>query len=244
MRFRRYFEFDCESGASLGLKCSSLATDRVQFSQHVEEHHDMWMNAWFQDLRQSLGLYKYSSAAGDARMAKQALGSVVLALAAPQASGGAFPSIFWLAQDSNGTSMHWADDSGWAGLCREEGSGVPPPNCTGFYHLYDNVWSSYWLLQWRKEPALPPALRSRIDAFVGRVAEFAASAQQLTPEPVAPDGVNGANGGGDLHGSTPAWFDGTTLAPRPEMRFNSETAAVRHTIIACTWVGCFQECQQ
>jgi hypothetical protein len=32
-----YFEFDCEGGKQLGLKCSSLATERVGFSQVKDE---------------------------------------------------------------------------------------------------------------------------------------------------------------------------------------------------------------
>jgi hypothetical protein len=192
------------------------------FSQHINTKKDMWMNAWFQDLRQALGMYQYGMSTNDTRLQQQALGSVALALEAPQQDG-AFPSIFWLANDG---SQNWADDSGWAGLCREEGSGTPPVNCTGFFHLYDNVWSSYWLLQWMKEQHIPPELVTRIKAFVGRVAAFAASVQQKDSLPVHSLPVNGVNGGGDLQGGMPAWFDPHTLAPRPEMRFNSETAAV------------------
>ena len=81
-------------------------------------------------------------------------------------------------------------------------------------------------VQWRKEPTLPSAIGERIGKFVGRVAAFAASVQVRTAEPVPHDVVNGVNGGGNLHGSMPAWFDPVTLAPRDEMRFNSETAAV------------------
>lgn len=48
-----FFEFEGCDG-----KCSSLATGRVGFSQQVKgPAHDLWMNAWFQTLRQSLGMY-------------------------------------------------------------------------------------------------------------------------------------------------------------------------------------------
>ena len=191
------------------------------------------MNAWFQDLRQALGMYQYGMSTNNTRLQQQALGSVALALEAPQKEG-AFPSIFWLADDG---SQNWADDSGWAGLCREEGSGSPPANCTGFFHLYDNVWSSYWMLQWMKEQHIPPELVTRIKAFVGRVADFAVSVQQKDSLPVRHNNVNGVNGGGDLKGGMPAWFDPSTLAPRPEMRFNSETAAVAFFLAEAHGVG-------
>eukprot|EP01052_Picozoa_sp_SAG31_P060700 SAG31_NODE_19849_length_590_cov_0.910387_1_plen_51_part_10 len=51
------------------------------------------MNAWFQDLRQALGMYQYGISTNNTRLQQQALGSVVLALEAPQQEG-AFPSIF------------------------------------------------------------------------------------------------------------------------------------------------------
>jgi len=75
---------------------------------------------FLQDLRQALGMYQYGASTNSTRLQQQALGSVALALEAPQ-QGGAFPSIFWLGDDG---SQNWADDSGWAGLCREEGSGT------------------------------------------------------------------------------------------------------------------------
>jgi hypothetical protein len=52
--------------------------------------------------------------------------------------------------------LHKSDDD--TGL-----AGTPPANCTGFFHLYDNVWSSYWLLQWLKEERhIPSELVTRI----------------------------------------------------------------------------------
>jgi hypothetical protein len=228
-----YYEFPCEGGRALGLNCSSIATERVRFSNHVHtSNRDMWMNAWFQTLRQSLGLFQYGMQTQDARMQQQALGTVILALEAPQ-DGGAFPSIFWLGQDN--ATTHWVADSGWASLCREEvacktcvkpeGSGAAPANCTGFYHLFDNVWTSYWLLQWRRQPGVPATVVSRIDRFALRVAEFVASKQEKVHEAMPPAPVNGPNGGGDYFGGVPSWFAPGSLEPRPEMRFNAETAA-------------------
>ena len=214
-----FFEFPCTAGAALGINCSSIATGRSKWANQAPSDRDMWLNAWFQTLRQSLAMHRYGHVTGNNTLQQQAVGTLVLALSAPQHQG-AFPSVFWLEQDG---SEHWAADSGWAGLCNEvEGA---PANCSGFYHLYDMVWSSYWMLRWREEPSLPLALVGKIDGFVEQVARFVTRKQQQAAEPVPPEPPNGLNGGGSLLGSIPAWFDGVTLEPRPEMRFNSETAA-------------------
>ena len=65
--------------------------------------------------------------------------------------------------------------------------------------------------------------------------------QQKDSERVPHNTVNGVNGGGDLQGAMPAWFDPHTLAPRPEMRFNSETAAVAHFLAEAHGAGLLPE---
>lgn len=201
-----YFEFDCGNNDNTSIPCSSLATKRNIWADKRGTNQDLWLNAWFQTLRQALGMYIYGVRGNDSKIQRQALGVLKLSLKAPQTPDGAFPTIFWFGIDG---SQNWVDDSGWAGLCNEIPKSHRPVDCMNFYHAFDMASTCYWMLKWYQQDTVPSSLRNLILRFVTSTADFMVTVQQPS-------------------GNIPSWFNKISPhLPAIEMRdLNAETAPV------------------
>lgn len=133
----------------------------------------IYLSAWFNTMRTSLGLALYARRTGDAELLRRAAQTVEVALRAPGRDG-AFKCI--AAWDEKEKRVAWAAGDG-SGDSTEQG-----------FLGYDMSWTAYWLLRWRAAE-LPEG--ERILARCRALAEFFVQRQEsdgLLPTRFAEDG--------------------------------------------------------
>ncbi len=133
----------------------------------------IYLSAWFNTLRTSLGLALYARRVGDDDLLRRAGATVEVALRAPGRDG-AFKCI--AAWDAKESRVVWA-----------AGDGSGDSTESGFLG-YDMSWTAYWLLRWRAA-GLPEG--ERILARCRTLAEFFVARQEsdgMLPTRFAEDG--------------------------------------------------------
>jgi hypothetical protein len=94
---------------------------------------DVWFQGWFNQLRTAFGLFKWALRTDNTERQEKARATRELFFHAPQTRG-LFPTIAILPEQ--GEDIAWVEST-------LQGGGP------GLYHLLDNSWTAYWLLQWQ-----------------------------------------------------------------------------------------------
>jgi hypothetical protein len=146
-----------------GKQVTLLRQERLAWSNSLPKvaNNDCWFNVWFNSLRTAYGMFVYGQEVGDTELMNKAVGTLDLALLAPQRNGIA-PSIFYV----DSTGGHWIADHAWGGISHGE-------HCSAFH----NSWTNYWLLEWSD---LLPNRRDEILHYTNRFAEFLLENQQVS----------------------------------------------------------------
>jgi hypothetical protein len=96
---------------------------------------DVWMCAWFNQLRSAYGLYLWGKWLDNPEWVERALATRDLHLAAPQQEG-LFPTVFVFGETPE--TCRWVHS-------HHQGGGP------GIYHLFDMSWTVYQLLRWHRD---------------------------------------------------------------------------------------------
>jgi hypothetical protein len=97
--------------------------------------NDVWMCAWFSQLRSAYGLYLWGQQMDNPDWIARALATRDLHLAAPQQRG-LFPTVFVFGRTPD--TCRWVHS-------HHQGGGP------GIYHLFDMSWTVYQLLRWQRD---------------------------------------------------------------------------------------------